>query len=347
MIQTVSAPINARQMLSNFAMFDSAKGLPSMLNRIDFQGVTRRQIFFNTLGRPPERANLVVEGPNFNARQVTAAALQGEEFQSKIREVILNAFPDKRRLIFVHVPKCAGSDLLVTLRRLFPYLHQHIAVPEQTPKANFFELLRDFAIGVNLSDSIAISGHVPLRWYTERNLVRFEDEVFSTVRHPRDIIYSYISFILTRFVDFKDVVRADTTAWLNAIGLTKIDQNPTPEYLADIGRQLLRSRQVTGSNIMCHHLGSTTAASAFDLMAMTDIEVTDTTRYSQWRLQKFGFEPGRRVNPSQPFFTPEIATAADRAFIEELIGEDVVLYEAIMQKLNQQDELSIRGRVFA
>jgi hypothetical protein len=63
-------------------------------------------------------------------------------------------------------------------------------------------------------------------------------------------------------------------------------------------------------------------------------------------LQKFGFEPGRRVNPSKPFFTPEIATASDRAFVEELISEDVVLYEAILQKLNEQDDLSIRGRVF-
>jgi len=50
---------------------------------------------------------------------------------------------------------------------------------------------------------------------------------------------------------------------------------------------------------------------------------------------------------ARPLFTPELATAADRAFIEEMIAEDMVAYEAIVKKLDAQDGLSIPGRVFA
>jgi hypothetical protein len=346
MMQTVAAPLNARQMLMNFALYDPVKGLPSMLNRIDFTGVTRRQIFFNTLGRAPERGSLLVEGPKYSPRNATAVAMQGEEFQSRIREIILEAYPDKRRMVFIHIPKCAGSDLLVTLRRLYPYVHQHLASASHTTKPALFELLRQFAIGVNLAESIAVSGHVPLKWYVDRGLVRFEDEVFTTIRHPRDLLYSYISFVLTRFVEFPNTPRADTAGWMSAIGLTKLEADLTPSYLADLGSQLLRSRAITAPNILCHFLGSGTAASAIDALIMCDVEVTDTTRYSKWRSQKFGFEPGRRINPSQPLFTPEIATPADRDFIEGQIAEDLVLYDALMAKLAATDELSVRGRSF-
>ncbi len=346
MMQTVAAPLNARQMLMNFALYDPLRGLPSVLNRIDFTGVTRRQIFFNTLGRAPERGTLLAEGPKYSARNATAVALQGEEFQSRIREIILDAYQDKRRLMFVHIPKCAGTDLLVTLRRLYPYVHQHLASAAHTPKPAMFDQLRHIAIGANLADTIAVSGHVPLRWYVERNLVRFEDEVFTTIRHPRDLLYSFISFILTRFVEFPTTPRGDTTGWLAAIGLAKLAPDLTPAYLLDLGSRLLRSRAITTPNILCHYLGTGTAASAIDALIMCDVEITDTTRYSAWRTRKFGFEPGRRINPSQPLFTPETVPAADRDFIEGQIGEDLILYDAIMAKLAASDDLSVRGRAF-
>jgi len=344
---TVAAPRNARQMLSHFALYDAAKGLQALLNHIDHSAMTRRQIFFSVLGRAPERAALAADGPNFKPRHAFAVALQGEEFQTRIREIVLAAFPEKRRMIFIHVPKCAGTDLLVTLRRQYPYLHQHIASPVQTPKPALFDWLRDLAIATGLSDRIAIAGHVPLKWYTDRSLVRFEDEVFTTIRHPRDIVYSYISFILTRFVEFQGVKRPDTSGWLAAIGLTEIEADPTPAYLADLGGQLLRARGAIAPNIICTHLGHGTAETTLENLVLCDVEVTDMARYSAWRAQKFGFEPANRVNPSRPLFTPELATAADRAFIEEMIAEDMVAYEAIVKKLDAQDGLSIPGRVFA
>ena len=343
MNQIIDAPLNARQMLLAFAMYEAEKGLPSVLSRIDFEGVTRRQVYFTVLGRAPERAAMALDGPNFRARNAAAHALQGDEFQAKLREIVLAAFPDKRRLVFVHVPKCAGSDLLATLRRRYPYVHNHVSIPEITSKPAMFEWLRQFALGVNLCDRVAVSGHVPLRWYTERALIRFEDEVFTSVRHPRDMLYSYVSFILTRFVEFPDGQRTDIKGWLAEIGVGALEPVLSPSYLAELGSKLLRTR---GANLICSFLGKGTAASAFEAMVMTDIEITDVARYSAWRRQKFGFEPQRRVNPSQPLFTPEIATAADRAVIEEMIEEDVLVYERIQTELARQEGLSVRGRAF-
>ncbi len=346
MNQIVAAPHTARQMLLAFGMYEPEKGLASLTSRLDFEGVTRRQVCFGVLARAPERVALATDGPEFNARRALTNALQGDEFQTRIREIVLGAFPEKRRSIFVHIPKCAGTDLQTFLKRHYPFLPQHVAIPNMTVKTALFDHLRQFAVGVALSDWIAIAGHVPLRWYTERGLARFEDDVYTTVRHPRDIIYSYISFVLTRCVEFQGVKRNDTTGWLAHVGLTDIEPGASPAYLADLGSRLLQSRKIMQANLLCQHLGTGTCASALEAMAIHDIEITDTKRYSGWRAQKFGSPPERRMNPSQPLFTPESATPADRALIEEQIGEDLLLYDAIMQRLDAQDGLCIRGRVF-
>ena len=47
--------------------------------------------------------------------------------QPRIVEMILNAHPEKRRLIFVHIPKCAGTDLTANLGTRYPTVHQTLA----------------------------------------------------------------------------------------------------------------------------------------------------------------------------------------------------------------------------
>jgi hypothetical protein len=125
--------------------------------------------------------------------------------------------------------------------------------------------------------------------------------------------------------------------------MTEIEPNPSPGYLVELGGRLLRAKSVTNANMLCRNLGRGDLASAIETIVTTDIELTDTSRYSAWRKKKFGFEPAKRINPSQALFTPEKATKADRALIEDMVGEDTPLYEKISAMLNSGDGLSIRG----
>jgi hypothetical protein len=197
------------------------------------------------------------------------------------------------------------------------------------------------------SNTIAISGHVPLRWYQERNLVRYEDDLFTVVREPRSMIFSYISFILTRLKTFVGTKRNDTTNWLKAIGMTEIVPDPSPAYLVEIGSRLLRTPQVTSRNMICNNLARGQAAGAIENAVLTGIEITETQRYSAWKQAKFGLPSERRVNESQPLYTPELAPAADRDFIDEMVSEDLVVYGKIVAALERQGALSIKGTVLA
>jgi hypothetical protein len=130
-----------------------------------------------------------------------------------------------------------------------------------------------------------------------------------------------------------------------AIGMTEMDPEPSPEYLVEIGRQLLRSPHVARRNGICEMLGNGTADSAIENLILANAEITDMARYSAWRTAKFDFSPAEKVNESQPLFTDALADAEDREIIESLIDQDVILYETVQNHLDRDGALSIRGRV--
>ena len=69
--------------------------------------------------------------------------------QPRIVEMILNAHPEKRRLILVHVPKCAGTDLTANLGTRYPVVHQTLANSNWTPperlQASWTKLSNDYS----------------------------------------------------------------------------------------------------------------------------------------------------------------------------------------------------------
>ncbi len=345
MKQIIQAPKSAREVLLSFLLFNEADGPQSIARQIDFSGTTRQQILEITSGRPPGEAGQAIEPSQFSARAAFVKALSSPEFQIRIREVVLSAFPEKRRLIYIHIAKCAGTDLEIALRRRYPFLHHKISIPEATSTKELFVALRLIALGVQFSDTIAISGHVQLGWYLKHGLVRLQDDVFTTIRHPRDRIYSQISYILSTMVKFRGTYRFDTAGWMAAIGMAEMDPDPSPAYLVEIGRRLLRSPVVARRNGICEMLGSGTAESAIENLILANVEITDMDRYSAWRKARFDYSPAAKANQSPPLFTEELADAADRQLVQGLIDQDFVLYETVQNHLAANGALSIRGRV--
>ena len=347
MPQLIPAPVNTRQLLSLFAFYEPEKGLPSLLESVDCDAMGKRQISACVLGRAPDDWQAAIDGENFVPRAELAYMLNSNAFQTSIREIVLNAFPEKRRTIFIHIPKCSGTDLTIWLRRNVPMVHYQLARPEVTQKPELFGILKDIALGIASAATIATSGHVPLRWYQEHDLVRYEDDLFTVVREPRSMIYSFISYILTRLKRFSGVKRNDTANWMKAIGVTEIASDPTPDDLVEMGSRLLRAPAVTSRNMICNNLGRGQAAGAIENAVRTGIEITDMSRYSAWKKIKFGFVSEKRSNESLPLYTPELAPAADRKLIDDMVAEDRLVYARIVAALERHDALSISGTALA
>lgn len=278
----LNPPTRPRETLRLLSQFDRAASLGRLLDKVDWSSVTPLQIYYAVLGRLPEDAKVAVPDEGYSAREHAEAALISDEFQQEILKRVLDAYPEKRRLLFVHVPKCAGTDLIEHLGSSHPAISEYLSQPGWTSKPALFEHLRNFAINAGSADSIFISGHIPLQWYLDHALYRFGDRLFAVVRNPYDMVISQVNYVFKRFFEAPRCHHPDTREWADILGMEIFDTNMPPEALRALGFRILSSPQIVNSRNICTYLGDATADSAFELMARCNIELTDVDHYNQW-----------------------------------------------------------------
>ncbi|MBV9758276.1 MAG: hypothetical protein JO047_14595 [Alphaproteobacteria bacterium] len=340
-------PRSHREMLMMFALFNPEQGIDALLDQIEWSSVTRHQIYHSVLGRPPESVKVAIPPEGYSPRRHAQAAVSSAEFQHRIRELLLGAFPEKRRVVFVHIPKTAGTDISEALRRRFPWLEYHHSIPAMCDQKRLFAEIRDFVLAASLSDTVAITGHERLRWYRERELLRFGDMPFTIIRDPKSIILSYVNFIVNRFVKFRGIERADTRQWMKHLELDEFPEHPSQRYLAELAGKMIRTPMVTSPNMICTFLGSGTADSARDAVAVTDIEIVHLRNYQKWRAQKWSIDKNFAPNTSDKIISETLLSPMDREFMAQITEEDYKLYALIEKKLERDGLLSIRGSELA
>lgn len=253
-----------------------------------------------------------------------------EMAQSTIIETTLRAYPEKRRLIFIHVPKCAGTDLSINLRAKFPAtLHQSLTSPGWFPPSALDEALAKFKIAVERSDTILVDGHNTLRWAISADVVRPMDRLFTIVRDPAAAMMSQINYVTSRMMADPSGKAPDVREWLNRSSINDVEGYQA-ENVAAIASRLVHR------NPMCSWLGAGDASSALVMIRQSNIEVTDTSRYKAWGEATWGIPFTTKHNAS-----PRIVSTLPDGALMEHCAEDIALHGAIMKAMGR--ELSIRG----
>ena len=106
-------------MLSTFAAYDKKQGLSALLDRIDRHPGDVSQIYWTVLSRWPNSIEYRDQS-KLTSRALYESLLTSKDFQTNIVRYVLEAYPEKRRFLFVHVPKCAGSDLAGIVSKVVP-----------------------------------------------------------------------------------------------------------------------------------------------------------------------------------------------------------------------------------
>jgi hypothetical protein len=163
-------PEQPREALQVLALLDDKHGLGHLLDRIDWRGVSPRQIYLALLGRLPESMGFAIGDADYSPRNHAESAYLSGEFQEQVITRALSAYAEKQRLLFVHIPKCAGTDLIENLSANQPWLNQNMSRREWTPAAVLLPQLKRFVIHTSVCSSIFVSGHLALSWYLDRGL---------------------------------------------------------------------------------------------------------------------------------------------------------------------------------
>lgn len=338
----IPAPRTSRQLLNLFMLFKEERGANSIVGGIDFATAEARQIIFAAFGRLPEKRE-IVQNLNSPVRKIFNDVLHSAEFQRGIIQFILHALEEKTRLIFVHIPKCAGTDLIGHLASRFPSVNHSLTAPNWVSKQQLFAKLRDIAVYSHFHDDLFVNGHFNLQFFLQNELLRYSDRCFTVIRDPELIIISQVNYIMTRFIDDREQKFPDTREWLKMMDLERIPPDAGADYFRQLALKLLRNQSAIRKNYICTALGRETGKTALENIQTADIEITDTTRYNTWLKDEWGIAANTRRNELKKILTDKDIEPSERDYIDFITAEDRPLYAMIMNKLAESPRSFIKG----
>jgi hypothetical protein len=280
-----------------------------------------------------------VYDPAVEARRL----FESNDFRRNLLRRVIEAFPEKPRILFVHLPKCAGSDFEAAMRPLNASLYETLGIVGALPVGELAGTLKNFMNRIDTSDAIFVGGHVPLPWYIDTQIYRFTDRLITIVRHPHDIAVSMANYVVMAMRGDPLFTRGDVRHWARAAGLESFDPEWSTEALRQLARRLVTTPGILPVNGMCSLLGNGTATAALHNLARVDIEITDMSRYSDWLRSVWGIERQYRANAAPPWVTLADLAPPERARIESACMEDMRLYQQITAKLDAGSRLSVTG----
>jgi hypothetical protein len=104
---TVPAPRNIRDTFQLLANSDGSADVRQLFVGLSWRSDFVYQIYEALLNRSPGSSAIIRAQSSLDPADLASNALQSAEFQNNIIEIILNAYPEKRRLFHIHVPKSA------------------------------------------------------------------------------------------------------------------------------------------------------------------------------------------------------------------------------------------------
>jgi hypothetical protein len=343
---TPPAPTDLNGLFRIFGLYDPRFGLYPLLCRLDFSKSKDRNFAYPGLVEHAAARQSAAPWSEPAARNHLNDLLQSPGFQQNVLVNALRAFPDKRRLLFVHIPKCAGSDLSFHLAARFPSIEQRLSSVEATDKDLFFQALADLAHEIDFSDRIFVRGHISLDYYADNDLIRPQDQTFTIVRDPIEVALSQVNYVITKIQLSIDsgVLEKDTEAWLRLIGLQALPSEITPDIVADYSRKILYNTAIVEPNSMCRWLGGGDAKTVIARLARHKVEVTDTDRYNSWLRERWGISAFTRQNQSIKYISLAACGHQDLVYLNKLSPEDLKLYGIIQQVLSSSGGgCSVRG----
>ncbi len=334
---------NARDLFNLFLRYDPNVGASSLFERVrvNFESLASMQnsLFAGLASARPE------QGENLPGHPKTRFVhlLTGPNFQKCVIALALNAFPEKKRLIFVHVRKCAGSNLTRHFSRRYPGLANELMEEARTSSEQLFTALKHFVTELCWSDEVYIHGHITLQRCRDENLVRSQDRVITVLRDPAEILISHINYVITGLLADPQARQTDTKSWLKTLNIPSLDPTTSTDDLLRLAKRILHDTPLAPSNSICEALGRGDVVSSLENLAACNVEITTMKHYNTWLDSRWGIRSDQKVNVSRHILTAEVLNDRDRDRIRTLTVEDRNIFDLVAAQLEQSGQCFIRG----
>jgi hypothetical protein len=342
-------PADLAQVFQFLGLYDPREGLEKLIDRVDTDNVRPKQVYNAVLRRAPD--NVAIATPvRYDPKRHFQAALEGREFQRSAMRNFLHIFAEKQRDIFIHIPKCAGTDLVLNLapgRLSFP---QVLNFEDWVTKEEFFSSISGLVQASPFYDQIFVYGHMTVGDYVDTGGVRADDRMFTVIRDPVDLFLSQANYAAGRLLQDRERVDPDTRETMAILGMDKLEDPLTPSYLKLLATRCLLNDRISRPNRICYYLGKEQVATykrAIEHIVTFDIEITETSRYPRWLDERWGIQVNSRHNSSEKLLTAQEACRFFPQQVQSATAEDQKLFDVVKWILEQTGGASTRGSEIA
>ena len=321
------------------------RALLELLVSLGQQASLPRHLTYVVLNRWPTLAELAAVATPYEARQHLRDLLFSEEFRAGLFWRICDSYPERQRLLYVRIPRCAGDHFLHmagTMHALFP---PGLAHWTRQDRGTFIPALGSYLGRFNLTRTIQATlpalapfiqipppsvGDAALPWLACPPPRRPGDRLFTIIREPAGLILSQVNAILASVAAPAQADEGEALAqWRDRLGSLPREADRAGWKAA--GRRVLAGLAMR--NPICSALGRGTAPSAREACRYADIEIADLRRYADWVNYTWNVEPEPATNAAAPVLTRQDLDASDAGRLADLIEEDLAFYATIAATL--------------
>ena len=343
-------PRTARELFQLLALYEPSEGLAALFDRVDMSNVQPHHIYRLVHGRAPEGIEQGMRAGDYDPRLHLAAALLSPEFRSNILGALLRAFPEKRRDVFIHIPKCAGTDLVLNLGPGRLSIPKMLEDQHWVDDAELLETLRAIARAVPYYDTWFVFGHMLLGDYLNAAFVSSQDRIFTVLRDPLEVMISQANYNITRLRQDPTGKAPDTKEILGALGLAALPEAPSLEDLRKLAIGILRCPELSPPDPLCFYLGNAgepTYEAAMRNLVIYDVEVSTTHHYADWLAKRWELPSQTQHNLSEHWLSVEDIDDETMTLLRRRSAAGQRLFDVILRLINDAGGSSITGSQIA
>ena len=326
------------------------RGLDGLLDLVDFTGVTPADTYRAVYGRPPDHVETAIAAPDYDPRSYFKQALLSQEFRQRLLPNFLTAFPQQGRDVFIHVPKCAGTDLILSLSNRHLPLPKMLEIDGWVSDDEFLYAVAGLARAVPFHDRIFVHGHMELGHYIASAGLRSGDRIFTTIRDPLDLMLSQANYAVGRLCQDPTGRDADTAELLRWLDIPRLPNDVSLRELKDLATRVLLDPRIAQPNRACSYLGRNmlgTYRVAMENIVVHNVEITTTRHYERWLAERWDIGESQRRNRSRTILTRNEGRLLYADVLTSAMAEDQKLYDVVTWSLAQTGAASVTGMEIA
>jgi hypothetical protein len=348
-------PVRPRELFELFAAMGRTSSFEGLRRSIEINNAEPRTLTQVVLNRWPTNEELAEHVLEYNGWRHLSRMLLSEEFRANLIWRILDAYPEKRRMLLVRIPRCAGKHAMACLESFCPLLPTDIGTKRYASADSLSTFLGVQLMRFNVSRSVSIA-HENIHAFIDAPKVtpestdplnlshvgvpfRAADTLFAILRPPMSLAVSVANGLITRLRRPSAEDDRTTTEW--RVVLSPL---PKPDDLAAWRKIALEALPtLLPTNPICHALGDGTAAGALAACARAPITLIDISGYHLWARSAYEATPLTRINVSEPILREEDLGADEHALIAARLDQDLSFYARFSEKYRAKGLPSITG----